>query len=156
MGVSAARCVNAVRRRQHRHRALRWGQRDPPARGKRRRDFSPPTHPDTTSRRNLINSKKATSLRRMRKQKGGVAYCWGRVTLWYVAGCHFVSRSRDAQPDDGKVSYPSDSMIRLELRVYFSGSTGARIFLHSCLDPDAAPDAPKIQHTNTQNSPQYR
>ena len=47
---------------------------------------------------------------------------------------------------------PSDSMIRLELRVYFSGSTGARIFLHSCLDPDAAPDAPKIQHTNTQNS----
>ena len=43
-------------------------------------------------------------------------------------------------------------MIRLELRVYFSGSTGARIFLHSCLDPDAAPDAPKIQHTNTQNS----
>ena len=39
-------------------------------------------------------------------------------------------------------------MIRLELRVYFSGSTGARIFLHSCLDPDAAPDAPKIQHTD--------
>ena len=47
---------------------------------------------------------------------------------------------------------PSDSMIRLELRVYFSGSNGARIFLNSCLDPDAAPDAPKIQHTNTQNS----
>ena len=37
------------------------------------------------------------------------------------------------------------------LRVWGRGCDGGFV-LHSCLDPDAAPDAPKIQHTNTQNS----
>ena len=44
---------------------------------------------------------------------------------------------------------PSDSMIRLELRVYFSGSTGARIFLHSCTSLLQFPPM-NIQGTSTQ------
>ena len=49
--------------------------------------------------------KKATLLRRMRKQKGGDGQFRGRVTLWYDALCHSVIRSRDWPSDEGKVSY---------------------------------------------------